>query len=56
MRVYIGGLWQESNTFCPFPTELDQFDRGYRLRGREIIDKLGGTNTEIGGMLEFLVR
>jgi microcystin degradation protein MlrC len=52
MRIYIASLWQETNTFSPLPTELDLFESGYRLRGREIIDRLAGTNTEIGGFLE----
>ena len=54
MRIYMASLWQETNTFCPKLTELDLFASGYRIQGQEIITKLAGTNTEIGGFLECL--
>ena len=54
MRVYVAGLWQETNTFCPRSTEIGLFESGYRLRGDQIIERLAGTNTEIGGFLDCL--
>lgn len=54
MRIYIASLWQETNSFSPKRTELDLFESGYRLHGREIASRLAGTNTEIGGFLECL--
>jgi len=56
MRVYVSGLWQETNTFCPRTTEIDLFQSGYLLAGREIVERLSGTNTEVGGFLACLAE
>lgn len=50
-RVLIGGVWHETNTFSPIPTDLDAFRRFLFVEGDEIAPALDGTNTEIGGML-----
>src|SRR3954470_24204213 len=50
-RVVVGGVWHETNTFSPIPTDLDAFRRFLFVEGDEIAPALGGTNTEIGGML-----
>ena len=54
MRIYLGGILQETNTFCPNPTDVSLFDRGYHLRAENVSERLAGTNTEIGGFLDFL--
>jgi microcystin degradation protein MlrC len=56
LRVFVGGIIQESNTFCPYRTGLDLFKRGYLLRGEEIPQSLGETNTEIGGFYSSLQK
>lgn len=54
MRIYAGGIIQETNTFCPNRTELDLFRRGYLLQGLDIEQQLSGTNTEFAGFFEYL--
>ena len=56
MRVFIGGIIQETNTFCPYQTKLDLFEHGYLLRGEEIPQFLSETNTEIDGFYSFLQK
>ena len=51
MRVAVGGLMQETNSFSPVPTTLADFEAEYLLRGDEIREYFAGTNTEIAGFL-----
>lgn len=51
-RVVIGGIWHETNSFSPVPTDLDDFRRFLFVEGEAMAAVLAGTNTEIGGMLE----
>lgn len=53
MRIAIGQLWQETNTFNPLPTTRDDFERFGVLRGSQIIEHLADTN-EIGGFIQSL--
>lgn len=53
-RVMIGGFLHETNTFNPFPTDLENFQRKEFLRGGEIITRRRGTNTETGGFITSL--
>jgi microcystin degradation protein MlrC len=53
MRVAIGQLWQETNTFNPLPTTRGDFEAFGVLRGGELIEKLADTN-EPGGMMQAL--
>ncbi len=50
-RILIGGLWHETNTFSPIPTDLDDFRRFQLVEGDALLTAFAGTNTEIGGML-----
>ncbi|MFH1616496.1 MAG: M81 family metallopeptidase [Planctomycetota bacterium] len=52
-KIYIAGLYQETNTFCPDTTDMRLFERGYYLKAHAIADRLNGTNTEIGGFYEL---
>ncbi|NWG12636.1 MAG: M81 family metallopeptidase [Acidobacteria bacterium] len=54
MRIYLAGICQESNTFCPRLTTVGNFKRGLWLQGNEILERLARTNTEIGGALSLL--
>jgi microcystin degradation protein MlrC len=52
LRIGIGGLWHETNTFAPGRTELADFEALVLADGpREIRDSLEGTATEVGGAL-----
>ena len=52
LRIGIGGLWHETNTFAPGLTTIRDF-ADYRLADgpRAVRDALAGTATEIGGAL-----
>jgi len=45
---------QESNAFCPRPTELQDFRNKYLETGSAVIDRLAGTRTEMAGAIEVL--
>ena len=49
MRIAIGGIMHESNTFSPTPTALEDFKV---QRGDEIITWWNNTHHEIGGFIE----
>jgi microcystin degradation protein MlrC len=55
MRIAIGQVWQETNTFNPLPTTRQDFDQFGVLHGSELIDKLADTN-EPGGFIQSLRR
>jgi microcystin degradation protein MlrC len=48
MRVAIGGIWHETNTFASAPTSLEQFEV---LEGAQIRETFEGTRTPVGGFL-----
>ena len=49
MKLFVGGIVQETNSFSPYPTDLGRFEQGYLLSGDAIPERLRGTNTEVGG-------
>lgn len=51
MRVGIGGIWHETNTFALAPSTSEDFKNHLLLHGEEIAATLAGTGTEIGGMI-----
>ncbi len=51
-RILVGGIWHETNTFSPIPTDLDAFYRFQFLAGPALLVELAGTNSEIGGMAD----
>ena len=53
MRIGIGQLWQETNTFNPLPTTRRDFEEFGVLRGAELIERLADTN-EPGGFIQTL--
>lgn len=55
-RVLVGGIWHETNTFSPLPTDLEAFRRFQYLEGPALLETLAGTNTEIGGMIAAAPR
>jgi len=55
MRIAIGQLWQETNTFNPLPTTRADFEAFGLLRGAELVRQMAETN-ELGGFIQSLRR
>ena len=53
MRVAIGQLWQESNTFNTLPTTLTDFEAFGIYEGDELLERMAKTN-EPGGFIQSL--
>jgi microcystin degradation protein MlrC len=53
MRVAIGQLWQETNTFNPWPTTRADFEAFGVIRGPELVERMAETN-ELGGFIQSL--
>src|SRR5262245_66026446 len=53
MRIAIGQLWQETNTFNPIPTTRAEFEQFGVLRGADMIERMADTN-ELGGFIQSL--
>jgi microcystin degradation protein MlrC len=50
LRVAIGGIWHETNTFAGGTTELDNFDC---VEGTALLDTFTGTRTPLSGFIDF---
>jgi microcystin degradation protein MlrC len=55
MRIAIGQLWQETNTFNPLPTTRQDFEAFGVLRGPNVVEHMAETN-ELGGFIQALRR
>ncbi len=53
MRIAIGQLWQETNTFNPIATTRADFEAFGILRGAELVEQMADTN-ELGGFIQSL--
>ncbi len=53
MRIALGQLWQETNTFNPLPTTRADFEAFGVLRGAELVRQMAETN-ELGGFIQSL--
>lgn len=53
MRVAIGQVWQETNTFNPLPTTRADFEAFGVLRGDDLVARMADTN-EPGGFIQSL--
>lgn len=53
MRIAIGQICQETNTFNPLPTTRANFEAFELLRGPEMLQRMADTN-ELGGMIQSL--
>src|SRR5579884_3086214 len=53
MRIAVGQLWQESNTFNPLPTMRADFEHFGIVRGPELVERMADTN-ELGGFIQSL--
>src|ERR1700754_5169819 len=56
MRIAIGAIFHETNTFSPRPGTLDAFEAVYLWRGEDVFSKLRGARIEIPGYLSVLER
>jgi microcystin degradation protein MlrC len=56
MRIALGGIVQESNSFSPLPGSWHHFPPGHLLRGADVIDERAGTRTEVGGAIDAASR
>lgn len=54
MRIAIGELKQESNTFATRPTTLEDFRAWHLWSGEEVIHRSRDTNCEVAGFLDVL--
>lgn len=54
MRIAIGALMQESNAFCVTHAGLQDFRNKYLEYGPDLVARLSGTNTEMGGAIAAL--
>ena len=54
MRIAIGQLMEESNTFVRQQADLAHFRANQLLHGEEVVEKLRGTRVEVGGFLDAL--
>jgi len=52
MRIAVGCIGHETNTFSPVATTIDNFKNGSYHRGDEIISAFRGTRTITGGFLD----
>jgi microcystin degradation protein MlrC len=53
MRIAIGQLWQETNTFNPLPTTRRDFEDFGVCRGADLVERMADTN-ELGGFIHSL--
>lgn len=54
MRIALGSIFQESNTFVPFRTGMQGFLDHYVLRGDALLTGFGAARVELPGMLAVL--
>lgn len=52
MRIAIGAVSHETNTFAPGPTTVEMFQAREWLHGEQIIAAHGGVRDDLGGMLD----
>ncbi len=52
MRVAIGGISHETNTFSSIPTDLTQFQQRTLLRGDDLLRASRGISNVLGGMVD----
>ena len=54
MRVAVAQIIQESNSFVPRGTTMENFQAQYLRKGAAVIDELGSARVEITGMMDVL--
>ena len=56
MKIGVGLIMQESDSFSPITTSLQNFKDYYYVKGKEILEKFKGTNHEIGGFIDIATK
>jgi microcystin degradation protein MlrC len=51
MRIAIGGVMHESNTFAPLPTDRRRFEQGSLTHGDELLETWREAHHEVGGFI-----
>jgi microcystin degradation protein MlrC len=51
MRIALGGIWHETNTFVPTSTTFEDFERYQFASGTELVERYADTGTELGGAI-----
>ena len=54
MRIAVGQIFQETNTFAPFQTVLKTFESVHLWRGDELLTAFGNARVEVPGFLAVL--
>jgi microcystin degradation protein MlrC len=55
VRIAVGQIMQETNTFSPRPCTMADFEEGGLYLGKEILSRMNGTG-EIGGLMSVVER
>ena len=50
-KILVGGIYHESHSFSHLPTDLELFKQTLFLEGDEVLEKLRGTTSEMGGFI-----
>jgi microcystin degradation protein MlrC len=53
MKIAVGAIIQETNTFSPVPATLESFQRAYYLEGEKIPQNLRNSSTEVTGFYDI---
>jgi microcystin degradation protein MlrC len=51
-NVLVASIWQESNSFVPIKTDLDDFRRFHLLIGNDVIEGLREDDIEVSGIIK----
>ena len=54
MRIAVGSIMQESNSFVPFQTTLETFESVYIHTGSAVLTGFGSAKVEVPGFLSVL--
>ena len=52
MRIAVGCIGHETNSFSPVPTTMAHFEQGSYYAGPAVLDAFAGTSTITGGFID----
>ena len=56
MKIAVGGIYHETHSFSNVPTTVKSFEDVLLLQGRDVVEQLRGTTSEMAGFLEGAER
>jgi microcystin degradation protein MlrC len=56
MKIVVGGIYHETNSFSNVPTDVESFKNVLFLEGREVVDQLRSTTSEMAGFVTAAER